>query len=257
MGKSKKKVTVQRGKKGARPVRIDKDFVRRRREELGIASDSQLAERCDMTRQNLWRVLNYEGSTLESADFGSLWYIAQALECAVDDLVVSGPGDSRAQRKAAASKAAGAVSCLAAVAISWFVSATWYTLDRTPADWALVFASSSAIWFVVYGVVMRQWFLVTNLATHSTAMLFLLPGRLELGHAVWLLAGVLGAYVAYSGLWVRMNWFYDGGVVHWQPAFAFDRWSQLQTLLPPNFGVMAIGVILGGLAASILEWAAR
>lgn len=41
-----------------------------------------------------------------------------------------------------------------------------------------------------------------------------------------------------------------GGQIHWQPSFAFTRLDQLRRRLPPHFGVIATGVILGGLAAS-------
>ncbi len=256
MAKHKKK-SASPLKKGARLVRVNKEYVRQRREELGIPSDAQLAERCDMTRQNLSRVLHYEGSSLEQADFGSLFYIAQALRCKVDDLVIAEIVDDRTKRKNTAAKLAAAASCIAAVATSWFVTATWLLLDRSVVDWSFAFTSSSAVWFVVYGVLMRQWFLLTNLATQSGSALLLLPGRPDMGPAIWPIAAILTALIMYSAMWTRLNWSYNGGVVQWQPSIAFTRLSQLQTLLPPHFGTMAAGVILGGMAASILEWAAK
>ena len=256
MGQSKKKIKPKR-KKGAPLLRVNKEFVRKRREELGMSTDTQLAERCGMTRQNLWRTLNYEGASLVKADLGSFIYLAEALECKIDDLVISSPTDNTARRKKSASRVAGVASCIAAVAASWFVSATWYTLDRSVVDWALVFTSSSTLWFVVFGVLSRQWFLLTNVGTLATSGLFLLPGRPDIGAAHWMMGALLVGTVCYSALWTRLNWLYNGGVVHWQPAFAFTRLSQLRSLLPQHFGVMATSVILGGLAASILEWAAR
>ena len=86
---------------------------------------------------------------------GSFIYLAKALECKIDDLVISSSTDNTVRRKKSASKIAGVASCIAAVAASWFVSATWYTLDRSVVDWALVFTSSSALWFVVFGVLSR------------------------------------------------------------------------------------------------------
>ena len=120
-----------------------------------MSTDTQLAERCGMQRQNLYRTLNYEGANLENADLGSFIYLAKALECKIDDLVISSSTDNTVRRKKSASKIAGVASCIAAVAASWFVSATWYTLDRSVVDWALVFTSSSALWFVVFGVLSR------------------------------------------------------------------------------------------------------
>ena len=197
MGQIKKKVTPKR-KKGALHLRVNKEFVRKRREELGMSTDTQLAERCGMTRQNLWRTLNYEGANLENANLGSFVYLAEALECKIDDLVISSPTDNTARRKKSASKVAGVASCIAAVAASWFVSATWYTLDRSVVDWALVFTSSSALWFVVFGVLSRQWFLLTNLGTQATSVLFLLPGRPDIGAAHWMMGALLVGIVCYS-----------------------------------------------------------
>ena len=256
MEQIKKKVTPKR-KKGALRLRVNKEFVRKRREELGMSTDTQLAERCGMQRQNLYRTLNYEGSNLENADLGSFIYLAEALECKIDDLVISSPADNTARRKKSASRVAGVVSCIAAVAASWFVSATWYAMDRSVVDWVLVLTSSSALWFVVFGVLSRQWFLLTNLGTQVTSVLFLLPGRPDIGAAHWMMGALLVGTICYSALWTQLNWRYNGVVVHWQPSFAFTRLSQLKTLLPPYFGTMAASVILGGMAASILEWAGK
>ena len=60
-----------------------------------------------------------------------------------------------------------------------------------------------------------------------------------------MMGALLVGIVCYSALWTRLNWLYNGGGVHWQPAFAFTRLSQLRSLLPPHFSVMATSVILG------------
>ena len=234
-------------------MHVDKVFVKHRMEALGIPTYSYLAEMCDMTRQHLHEILHYKGEQITNAAFGSMWEIAQALECKVDDLIIATPQDRRMSRKAKAASVAGTLAFLCAAGLSWFVSATWWTLDRSAADWLLVLTSSSALWFVVYGVFMRQWFLMTNLATQTTSVLFLLPGRIDLESALWLIGALLSAWIMYSALWTRLNWLNDGDSIHWQPTFAFTHLHQFRTLLPPHFGRLIVGALLGGFLATVLE----
>ena len=238
-------------------MEVDQSFIKRRMEALGIPSKAFLAEMCDMTRQHLNEILQYKGPQLQKAELGSLWEISQALECSINDLLIATPQDRSASRKTKATSVAGTLAFITAVGLSWFVLATWWELDRSSADWLLVMTSSSAVWFVVYGMFMRQWFLLTNLGTQAASVLFLIPGRPDFEAALWIVGAMLAGWVMYSALWTRMNWLNDGAVIHWQPAFNFTHWHQFKTLLPPHFGLMVLGAGLGGVAATYLERLAR
>ena len=238
-------------------MEMDRAFIKHRMEALAIPSYSYLAGLCDMTKQHLHEILNYKGEQITNAAFGSIWEIANALQCKVDDLIIATPEDARTSRGTKATSVAGTFAFITVVGLSWFVSATWWELDRSSADWLLVMTGSSAVWFLVYGVFMRQWSLLTNLATQMTSVVFLLPGRPDLESAMWVLGVLLASYIMYSALWTRLNWLNAGSVVHWQPAFNFTHAHQFRTLLPPHFGLMILGAGLGGVAATFLERLAR